>query len=261
MSQSIPPDESQSRSGPLYSDDMPEEIEVDLDAALAATVARSEAKQAVEEADDTKSKETQVAYRGATNDPTFGYIIALGLSLGLIPLIPESSDLRYTILWMILAGFAVLAWLLGRSARIAQETPENLGWGITFGLILGGAVFAFGGSTLRTTVELLFVDLKPGTILAYLVFVMPLSETLFFRGVLQEMLPFWLVGLLSSLWSVLLFFPLLDVGEFPVVAVVIGTTILMANMLYSYVRERNGLAAAWLCQIVVNIIALFLPTI
>jgi hypothetical protein len=32
-------------------------------------------------------------------------------------------------------------------------------------------------------------------------------------------------------------------------------------MIYSYVRQRNGLAAAWLCQIVVNVVVLFLPVL
>jgi hypothetical protein len=31
------------------------------------------------------------------------------------------------------------------------------------------------------------------------------------------------------------------------------------NLIYSYVRQRNGLAAAWICQIVANIVLLFLP--
>ena len=36
-----------------------------------------------------------VAYRGAANDPAFGYLIALALSIGLTAL-PNSADLRYT---------------------------------------------------------------------------------------------------------------------------------------------------------------------
>jgi membrane protease YdiL (CAAX protease family) len=221
--------------------------------------------------DDTPDAEADprrlVAYRGASNDPTFGYLIAVALSLGLTPLIPNSTDMRYTLVWMVLAGFGVLAWLLGTSARIDRETPENLAWGIIFGLIISTPLLIVGGGTLATTSALLFrADmggevrrLTPGVVLALLVFVQPLAETLFFRGVLQEQRPFWLVGLLASLWSILLFFPMLDIGGLPVVAVVIGTALVMMNLMYSYVRQRNGLAAAWLCQIVVNVALLFLP--
>ena len=52
---------------------------------------------------------------------------------------------------------------------------------------------------------------------------------------------------------------MLEVTKFPAVAVIIGTALVMMNMIYAYVRQRNGLAAAWICQIVVNLILLFLP--
>jgi hypothetical protein len=200
-----------------------------------------------------------VAYRGSTSDPVFGYLIAIALSVGLTPLITDNADLRYAILWMVMAGFGVLSWLLGSSARIGQEAPENLTWGVAFGLIIAVPLLIVGGSLLGETVARLFPDMGIGSVLAFLVFVMPLAETLFFRGVLQETRSFWVVGLLSTVWSVLVFFPLLDVGQYPAVAAVIGTALVMMNIIYSYVRQRNGLAAAWISQIVVNLVLLFLP--
>jgi hypothetical protein len=202
-----------------------------------------------------------VAYRGATSDPTFGYLIALALTIGLTPLIPENTDLRYTLLWAVVAAFGVLAWLLGNGTHIGHETLENLGWGVAFGVIVGAPFLAFGGSTLTTAVQLIFENMTTGVVLAYLLFVMPMAETLFFRGTLQAKRPFWLVGLASTLWSVLVFFPVFwtNIGRFPAVAVVIGTALLMMNLIYSYVCRRNGMAAAWLCQIVVNVVLVFLP--
>jgi membrane protease YdiL (CAAX protease family) len=215
------------------------------------------------DADDENDSEEEpvVAYRGATSDPTFGYLIAIALSFGLTALLPGGADLRYTLSWGAMALFGVLAWLLGNSERIGQEKPENLAWGITFGLIVGAPLFAFGGSTLATAVKLLFGMMSQGTLLAYLVFVMPLAETVFFRGVLQQQRAWWVVGALSSVWSAFLFFPLLDLGKYPFVAVVIGTAVVMMNMMYAYVRQRNGLAAAWLCQIVLNLVLVFLPSL
>lgn len=213
----------------------------------------------VEEFDDSIYRKKKPTHRGATNDPLFGYIIALALSIGLSPLVPSATDMRYTLLWGLLAGFGVLAWWAGSGTRIEQEQPDDLAWGIIFGLIIGVPLLAVGGSTLTTTVKLLFVEMKPGTLLAYLLFAMPLAETLFFRGLLQANQPFWLVGLLSSVWSLLIFLPMLDISQYPVVGIVIGTALLMMNIIYSYVRTRNGLAAAWLCQITVNIVVLFLP--
>ncbi|MBC7812226.1 MAG: hypothetical protein H7175_13810, partial [Burkholderiales bacterium] len=74
----------------------------------------------IEYADDDESLEVEsdsggditprgpVAYRGAANDPAFGYLIALALSIGLTAL-PNSADLRYTLAWSVLALFGVLA--------------------------------------------------------------------------------------------------------------------------------------------------------
>src|SRR5689334_6909788 len=45
-----------------------------------------------------------VAYRGATSDPVFGYLIAIALGVGLTPLLPAGADLRYTLAWGVMAG-------------------------------------------------------------------------------------------------------------------------------------------------------------
>lgn len=212
-------------------------------------------------------EDDQPRYRGANNDPAFGYLLALALIIGLTPLIPLQADLRYIIGWGAMALFGVLAWLLGAGEKIEGERLENLAWGVVFALIVAAPLLLVGGSTLTTTARLMFQtgiggevrNLSPGAAAAFLIFVMPLAETLFFRGLLQARQTFWLTGAMASLWSILLFFPMLDVGRFPVIAVIIGTALILMNMMYSYVKERNGLAAAWLCQIVVNVVLLLVP--
>ncbi len=206
-------------------------------------------------------------YRSTNNDPTFGYLLALALIIGLTPLIPLQGDLRYVIGWGSMALFGVLSWLLGSGEKIEQERLEDLGWGVVFALIVAAPLLLVGGSTLTTTVRLMFQtgiggevrNLSVGAVAAFLIFVMPLAETLFFRNLLQARQPFVVTGALASVWSILLFFPMLDVGRYPVIAVLIGTALVLMNMIYSYVRDRNGLAAAWVCQIVVNIVLLLVP--
>lgn len=216
----------------------------------------------VDEVDEIEDSTGFARYRGSSNDSTFGYLLALALVIGLSPLISaEQAELRYTVGWLVLAGFGVTAWLFGTSARIGQEKPENVVWGVSFGLILGVPLLAFGGAILGSAVQLLFGMMSMGTLLAYLVFVIPLSETLFFRGVMQENRPFWMIGLMGALWSIVLFAPHLDFLRFPFVAVVICAVLSMMSMTYSYVRQRNGLAAAWVCQVVVNIVLVFIPFI
>ncbi len=213
-------------------------------------------------ASDTGLSVGRVAYRGATSDPFFGFLIAIALSVGLIPLLPDNADLRFTLAWGALAGVSVLAWLLGSSDRIGQEHPENIAWGLVYGLMFGVPFLIFlREPILIPATEDMFPRFSVGTLLAYLVFVMPISETLFFRGLLQSQLVFWVVGILAALWNIVLFFPVMwqEVTQFPAVALVIAVTLLMMNMIYVYVRERNGLAAAWVCQIVANLLMLFIP--
>ena len=201
----------------------------------------------------------RIGGEGRIDDPLFGYLLALALSIGLVSLPAGDHDLRFALLWLALAGFSVLAWLLTDTSRIEREIPENLAWGLAFALILAGPLLAFGGSTLGAISLRLFGELREASVLALLVFAMPLAETLFFRGVLQQRYSFWLTGLMASLWSVLLFLPPLEMLRFPAIALIVALALLMMNLLYSYVRQRNGLAAAWICQIAVNLVLLFLP--
>ena len=201
-------------------------------------------------------------YRGATSDPVFGFMIAAALSVGLTPLLPDNADLRYTLAWGALSGVSVLSWLLGNMTRIGHDRPENIGWGVLYGLLLGIPFMVFlRQSILEPATAQIFPGMSAGSLLAFLVFVMPIGETLFFRGLLQGQLPFWIVGLLATLWNVVLFFPVMGqtITQFPAVTAVIVIILLLMNMVYVYVRERNGLAATWVCQIVANLVILYIP--
>lgn len=211
---------------------------------------------------DAAVSEIQVMSRGAASDPFFGFLLAIALSVGMTPLLPNHADLRYTLAWGILAGVSILAWLLGSAERISQERPENIAWGIIYGLMLGIPFLLFlRQPILVPSAQRIFPGMSAGSLLAYLIFVMPIAETLFFRGLLQNQLVFWVIGMLAALWNMLLFFPVMwpSVLQFPAVAAVIAVILLMMNMIYVYVRERNGLAAAWICQIIANLIILYIP--
>ena len=214
--------------------------------------------------DDAAASESRVMTRGSANDPFFGFLLAIALSIGLIPLLPNFADLRYTLAWGVLAGISVLSWLLGNTERIGQERPENIAWGIIYGLMLGIPFLLFlRQSILVPAAQQIFPQMSAGSLLAYLVFVMPIAETLFFRGLLQNQLVFWVIGLVAGLWNMMLFFPVMwtSVLQFPAVALVIAIILLTMNMIYVYVRQRNGLAAAWICQIIANFIILYIPSL
>lgn len=204
----------------------------------------------------TLSTDQAPRYRGATADPLFGLLIAGAVAIGSMPLAPADPDLRYTIVWGLLALFGVTAWLLGNFPRISQEKPENLAWGIALALVLGIPLLAFGSGLLHDLSTRIWQNFTLGTTLAYLLFIMPLAETLFFRGIMQELRSFWEVSFIATLWGIVLFFPHINAGPLPLIALVVFG---MTNTLYSYVRLRNGIASAWLCQIVVNVMIFFFP--
>lgn len=220
-----------------------------------------------EEEEEALPPPVRVAPRSSVTDPTFGLLIGFALNIGLAALGPSYGDLRMVITSALLAAFGVGAWLLGDTTRIKKETPENLVWGVVFGIIIGAPLLVVGGSTLHTTVELVFrtgsgdslIQLPVGAVLALVVFVLPLGETLFFRGLVQTDRAWWLAGALASAWSILLFMPMIEMQRYPLIAFMIGTALVLVNMMYSYVCRRNGMAAAWLCQIVVNLLILLIP--
>jgi hypothetical protein len=202
-----------------------------------------------------------------STDPTIGLLVGFALSIGLIALIPENADLRYTVISLAILAFAGFAWLLGSTDRIGRESAANLAWGAGFGLLVGVPVFIAGGSILtaatrqlfRTGIEGTVEALPGGVVLAYLVFVIPTAETLMFRGLLQSGRSFLVVGVAGSLWSALFFLPMIDLSRFPVVAFILLILLTLFNMTYAYVRQRNGLAAAWLTQVLINVLVFYLP--
>lgn len=197
-------------------------------------------------------------------DPIYGYVLAMALSVGLTPL---GDNVRYVVLWAFLTLMGGTASVLGSRVRLKTDDPVGLLWGLFLGGISGGALVLVGGDTLAVTSERLFGATRADNpllvtwVFQATVFVMPIAETLFFRGALQRVHSFLTVALLASLWSILLFFPALDLANSPAVAVVYGITLVLLNFLYGYVCLRYGLAASLLCQVTAGTLLLLVPMV
>jgi hypothetical protein len=194
-------------------------------------------------------------------DPVFGYILAMALSVGLTPL-PAST--RYVLLWTFMAAMGGMAFLLGSGIRLNVTDPGDLLWGIGLGAFTGGALLLVGSDTLQTASERLFGAggdhaLTDSWVFQATVFVMPVAESLFFRGAMQRVHPIPVVAIMASIWSMLMFFPHLGLGDAPVVGVVFGAAVVLLNFLYSYVHWRHGLAASFFCQIFAGTLLLLVP--
>src|SRR5690606_14258295 len=102
-------------------------------------------------------------YRASGADPAFGFVLAIALSVGLNTLLPDNADLRYTIVWGTLAFVGVLGWLLGNAERIGQEKPENVAWGIAFGVMVSVPFMVFFIDQFRAASALMFPQFGLGT--------------------------------------------------------------------------------------------------
>lgn len=192
-------------------------------------------------------------------DPVFMYLVLIALSVGLTPLAADSAIDRYTILWTLLAIAGVIGVASKGSVVPGRVAINDALWGGAMGILVGLPLLLVGTPLLVETSDRMFVGLPTGAVFQSVVFVMATTETIFFRGLLQEQRSLTITAVMASGWSVLLFFPTLDVIQFPMIALIVGTFVVMLNVLYSYVRQRNGLAAALLCQIVVSVLWLVVP--
>ena len=195
-------------------------------------------------------------------DPIFFLMVATAISIGLTPV---DSITRYTILWSILGGMGLVAYILGASQRLSQTSMDDLTAGIGFGLGVGIPLIIVMGGPLESISQRMFdVSDVPAKVMdswVYMavIFVQPAADSLFFRGAMQQFRSLILTALLATAWNILLFFPHMDLANAQGVAVTIGIFFVFLNFLYGYVRFRNGLAAAWVCQIVGGGMLWFIP--
>jgi hypothetical protein len=187
-------------------------------------------------------------------DPAFVYIIFVVVAL--LGLSKTAVDVRYTLVWTALAVVAVTAVILDK-VEVEPIRMSNLLVGLGFGALVGVPLMAIGGPQLQHVSLSVFGPASETSVFQMLAFTMPLAETLFFRAAFQAVRGLIFASVAAGVWSILLFFPQLEVLKFPLVALVIGLCLLFVNFLYSYLRERFGLFASWSCQIAVNLLLLF----
>ena len=166
-------------------------------------------------------------------------------------------DVRFTILWTVLAIVGVLGYVLN-NLTIERPTLRDLLLGVVYGAIIGLPIVAVTSATLKTISNAIFEGVPDGAAFQTLAFTMPLAETIFFRGVFQDIRGLVWATAAGSLWTIVLFFPAMNVLQFPLLALVLGISLVFINFVYSYLRERFGIFAAYTCQIVINVSLLFL---
>ena len=187
-------------------------------------------------------------------DPAFAYIILIVVTV--IGLRSMAPDVRYTLIWSLMVIVAILALLVD---QVALERPRvsNLLVGVAIGLIVGLPVLLIGGAALKTVSGNIFGESSETSIFQMLAFTMPLAETLFFRAALQSARGQLATSAAASLWTMILFFPQLDIRSFPLVVLIIGIFFVFTSFLYSYLRGRFSLLSSWSAQVTINLLLLF----
>jgi hypothetical protein len=196
-------------------------------------------------------------------DPIIAMMVVGAISIGSTPL---DAVVRYVILWALLCIAGVLAYVLGRAQQEAMRNDlDDLVAGVGFGMGVGLPILiALGGPMADISGRMFDAGDIPRSIMdtwvfMAVVFVQPTAESLFFRGAMQQFRSLPLTALLATIWSIVLFFPHMEIGGFLTLAVMIAAFFAFLSFLYSYVRLRNGLSAAWICQVVSGSLIWFFP--
>lgn len=253
-------------SPPTEADDAPSTLETELEVKEALRDRPAHVKlPRDEEAEDPEAAETERRARRQLQrqaDPLFILMVLGAISVGLTPMV---AVVRYVILWALLGMAGVIAYALGSKNETQTTSLDDLSAGIGFGLGTGIIFLIPLGSELASISDRMFEvgaasgQLVDTWIFMAVAFVQPATDSLFFRGAMQEFRNMFLTTALATAWTILLFFPHMELSDAPAVGAMIGLFFALLNFLYSYVRRRNGLAAAWLCQIIAGGLIWFVP--
>ncbi|GAB4467805.1 MAG: hypothetical protein Kow00124_01210 [Anaerolineae bacterium] len=196
-----------------------------------------------------------LALDGIRFDPLFAYLIYLGLGFGTLYLGVEA---RYTVLWTALALGGMILTLVNR--RVSRPfLALDLAWGMGIGVVFSLPLLILNWRGLAETARVLFPFEDRAAFFYAMVFVAPLAETLFFRGVMQSQRGFAASVIAVGLSSVLFYWPAAAGQPAYLIAAVLVTTVLAA--VYSFFSSRFGLVAAWACQVTINLMLLFIPAL
>lgn len=189
-------------------------------------------------------------------DPALLFLVLLLVTL--LGLRPLATDARYALVWSLMIVIGVVALLFDR-LEIEIPTAGDMAMGIGFGIILSFPLLTIGPflSGLRSASRLMFAGMSDAFIFQSLVIALPAAETLLFRGAIQSTRGILFAVLAASLWSVVLFFPQLQIAEQPAVGVAIGAFFVLLHLVYSYLKVRFGLFASWTAQITASVLLLF----
>jgi membrane protease YdiL (CAAX protease family) len=144
-----------------------------------------------------------------------------------------------------------------RERMRADYSLLNLTRGALLGTVVALPFYVFAEDFFYATASYLYGVDDVLVLLERAVFLVPILEESFFRGVVQNEQGLLDGALLFGLAQVLYFVPL--VSAFPSVVIALALGMSLLGILYGYLYQRYGLTASISCHVAVNLVLLVLP--
>jgi membrane protease YdiL (CAAX protease family) len=164
-------------------------------------------------------------------------------------------DVRLTLIWLVQLG---LVLLYAESGRLKSDySLQNLARGAVVGAMVALPFSLFQRDFFYATAARLYSVGDLQVLVERAVFLMPILEGCFFRGMVQREKGLLEGALLFGLMQAVYFISVVNVYPAVIAAVVVGLTLL--GLLYGYLYQRYGLTASIACHVAVNGVLFVLP--
>ena len=187
-----------------------------------------------------------------TLNPYLAFLFLAGVGIATLRV---KHNVRLVLLW---TGLLILVLLYAERGRLrANYSLLNLARGALVGIVAALPLYLLGRDFFYATASRLYGVDDLLMLVERAVFLVPLLEESFFRGIVQNERGLLDGALLFGLAQALYFVPLVSV--FPAVIVVMVLGMILLGLLYGYLYERYGLTASTSCHVAVNSVLLVLP--
>ena len=187
-------------------------------------------------------------------NPHLGFLLLAGVGLASIRL---SHPLRLSLLWLVLL---VLILLYAQSGRLKSDySLLSVGRGALIGALVALPFYLFARDFFYSTASWLYSVNDLQVLLERAVFIVPLLEEGYFRGVVQRERGLVEGAVLFGLAQALYFVSAVKVYFAVIAAVVLG--MILAGLLYGYLYKRYGLTASIAGHVALNFVLFVLPAL
>ena len=186
--------------------------------------------------------------------PYLAFLLLTGIGVAILRL---DHQLRLTVLWLVLLG---LVLLYGNSRPLKGNYGLlNLARGALLGTVVALPFFLVGQDFFHATASRLYGIDDLQVLLERAVFLVPILEESYFRGVVQRERGLLDGAVLFGLAQGLYFISAVSIFPLVIAGVVLGSVLL--GLLYGYVCQRYGLTASIGCHVAVNLMLFVLPSL